>query len=294
MKADEQDWFCPSSPSLPNQDWETWFTGSIGGVGARMHLVGGGGIAKGEFYRLNDWKPVILGGRLQAEGTLLLHDEQESGCAVHDDCAGSGVLRGRLTKTGFTGSWQASPGDPPKAIRMQAEPAPKCEVKGPKRVFSNPAWPVTFEYPATWHVDVTVNTVTLTCPDPYWMASEGANVSLTMGDLTPNGKLPSDPPILSELAKDDKGNWQYASDLGGGPEPATVVQRDGMTIITAAGSRRGYCVLGGYSGLEDTELALILFKGHWPLVEGGPNVQEITKLVVKGATLRKQPLTPTH
>jgi len=283
--ADEPDWLCPSTPGLPggSQESETWFVGSIGSVGARMHLIRGGDVAKGEFYRQSDWKPVIVGGRVQADGTLLLHDEQDSKCGVEDECTGSGVLRAQLTKTGLTGTWRASPSDQPEAMRMRAEPAPKCEVAEPKRIFRDPGWPITFEFPAAWHIDANAHTIALLCPDPDRMAYEGSSVSLRMGNLTLGGDLPKEA-IISEFTKEDKGKWQYEGSLGGGPESAAVEQRDGLTIIRAVNaSRRGYCLVGGYSGLFDEDLVLIIFNGHWILVNGGPQVD----LVVKSAAPRK-------
>ena len=88
-----------------------------------MHLIGGGDIAKGEFYRQDDWKPVILGGKMQADGTLLLHDEQESNCGVKDECAGSGMLRARLTQTGMNGTWKGSLRDIEGTVQMRVETA---------------------------------------------------------------------------------------------------------------------------------------------------------------------------
>jgi hypothetical protein len=291
MMADERDWFCPSTPGLPggSQDyWEKWFVGSIGNVGTRMHLIGGGNIAKGEFHRQNDWKPVIVGGRVQENGALLLHDEQESNCDVKDECAGPGMLHALLTKAGLTGTWMRFPGAKPEAMRMRAEPAPKCGVGGPKRVFRAPMWPITFEYPAAWHVDATADAISFLCPDPDWMAYEGRNISLTIGNLAPSGDLPKDEESLTAFTRDAGGKWQYESDLGGGPQPALVEQRDELTIIRAKdASRRGYFLVGGYSGLSDEELVLIIFNGHWILVNGGPQATEIVKLVVNSAALRK-------
>jgi len=287
--ADERDWFCPPTPGLPEgaQYWEKWFVGSIGSVGGRMHLVGGGDVAKGEFYRQNDWKPVIVGGRVNADGTLLLHDELESSCGVEVDCAGPGELRAQLTKEGLTGNWKAQPDNQAEAIRMSMEPAPKCEAAGTKRVFRDPGWPITFEYPAAWHVDADAHTITLLCPDPDRMAYEGGNISLTMGNLTPSGDLPKEA-ILSAFARDDKGKWQYENSLGGGPNPAAAKQRDGLTIIRPEdASRRGYCLVGGYIGVTDEELVLIIFNGRWILVNGGLQAPEIVDQVVKSAALRK-------
>jgi len=284
--ADEPDWFCPSTPGLPggSQSWETWFVGSIGSVGARMHLMGGGDVAKGEFYRQNDWKPVIVGGRAQAGGTLLLRDEQESKCGVEDECTGSGVLRAHLTKTGMTGTWKASPGDQPEAMRMRVEAAPKCEVAGPKRTFGDPGWPITFEYPAAWHVDSNAHAISLLCPDPDRMAYEGSNVSLTMGNLAPNGDLQDKG--LTGFIRNTDGNWQYESSLGGQPEPALVDLRNGMTIIRADdASGRGYCLVGGYNGLTEEDVLLIIVDGHWILVDGGQAKQIVD--LVKSAAPRK-------
>ena len=280
VMASEPDWFCPSSPGFPTgrQEWEKWFVGSIGSAGARMHLIGGGDIAKGEFYRQTDWKPVIVGGRMRADGTLRLHDEKESKCFADDECAGPGMLRAQLTMDGLTGTWKASPGDLPELMQMRVESAPKCDIVGPKRVFRDPRWPITFEYPAAWHVEASAQTIALLCPDPNRMASEGSNVSLTMGNLAPNGDLQDNG--LTGFTRNTKGVWEYDSSLGGGSQPATVKQRDGLMIIVAEdASSRGYCLVGGYHGLVEGELELIIFNGHWILVNGGPEIVETAKPV---------------
>lgn len=285
IRADEPDWFCPSTPGLPGgrQESETWFVGSIGSVGARMHLIRGGDVAKGEFYRQNDWKPVIVGGRVQVDGTLLLHDEQDSKCGVKDECAGPGVLRAQLTKTGLTGTWRASPSDQPEPMRMRVEPAPKCDVAEPRRVFREPGWPITFEYPAAWHMDADAHTISLLCPDPDRMAYEGSNVSLRMGNLTPAGNLPKEESSTG-FNRDAAGEWQYEFYLAGGPRPALVEQRGGLTIIRADDpSGRGYCLVGGYRGLADLEVVLIVFDGRWILAEGGPQATEVVDLLLKSA-----------
>jgi hypothetical protein len=120
------------------------------------------------------------------------------------------------------------------------------------------------------------------------MAYEGFNISLTIGNLAPSGDLPKDEESLTAFTRDAAGKWQYESDLGGGPQPALVEQRGELTIIGAKdASRRGYCLVGGYSGLSDEELVLINFNGHWILVNGGPQATEIVKLVVNSAALRK-------
>jgi hypothetical protein len=57
-----------------------------------------------------------------------------------------------------------------------------------------------------------------------------------------------------------------------------------MTVIRAKdASRRGYCSVGGYSGLTDEELALIIFDGHWVLVNGGPQTTEVVDLLLNSA-----------
>jgi len=287
--ADEPDWFCPSAPGLPggSQEWETWFVGSIGNVGARRHLMEGGDVAKGEFYRQNDWKPVIVGGRLRADGSLLVHEEQESKCGADNECAGSGVLRAELTKAGLTGTWTASPGDRPEALRMRVEPAPKCDAAGPKHVFRDAGWPITYQYPAAWHTQVSAHTVELLCPNPDWMAYEDSNVSLRMGNLMPGGDLPKEEDSTG-FTRDAQGKWQYEFYLAGGPQPALVEQRNGLTILRANDpSEGGHCLVGGYSGLKDMEVVLIVFDGSWVLVRGGPEATEVVDLVVRSVAPRR-------
>jgi hypothetical protein len=135
-------------------------------------------------------------------------------------------------------------------------------------------------------MDTTADAAALLCPDPDWMAYQGWNISLRIGNLDSSGDLPK--VALSEFTKDDKGDWRYKSSLGGGPVPATVEQREGLTIIRAVNAgRRGYCAVGGYDGLEDEELALILFNGRWILMDGGPQSTEVVDLLLMSATPRK-------
>jgi hypothetical protein len=201
--AQDRDWNCPPTPALPDK-WEKWFVGSIGSGGARMHLIGAGTVAKGEFYLQTDWNPVFVGGRLQSDGTLLLHDEQQSSCGTDDECAGSGLLRVRLANTGLNGTWKRSLGDHAMVLEMRVEPTPKCEVGGPKRAFREPSWPMTFEYPTAWHLEVTGETVALLCPDPAWMANEGSNIFLKMRKLASKGDLPNEA-MLTEFSRDTRG-----------------------------------------------------------------------------------------
>ena len=111
MVAQDRDWYCPAVPGLRNGSpaWEKWFVGTIGGVSARMHLIGAGDVAKGEFYTQDDWKPVSLGGRMSAGRKLLLHEERESNCGVRGECDGPGMLRGTVTKVGLTGPGRPHP-----------------------------------------------------------------------------------------------------------------------------------------------------------------------------------------
>ena len=283
--AQDSDWYCPPVPALPDKGtpWEKWFIGSIGGAPARMHLLGGGSVAKGEFYLLADWKPVIVGGKLQPDGELLLHDEQDSRCGVDNECAGPSLLHARLRGAAMTGTWKALPADQDKSIDMHAEAAPKCEVGKAKSTFRNPPWPITFAYPAAWHIVRNSSTVSLLCPDPARMAYQGWNITLEMGDLGPGGKLPDDP-RLNDFTKDSKGTWQYTSPLGGGTDPTIVKQQNSLMIVRARqASRRGYCTVGGYSGLTDEEVALILSNGNWILVNGGPKTSDVINLILNTA-----------
>lgn len=293
--ATGQDWTCPPQPAFrdgPGPQWEKWFVGSIGGVRARMHLEARGGLAKGEFYRLNDWKPVIVGGQAGADGSLTLHDELVDKVCNEDFCPGSGVLQARLTATGITGVWKPSVDHLPEELQMRQEPAPQCTGAGSQRVFRDPTWPITFAYPATWHVDVSTDTIVALCPDPDRMAYLDGNVSLTKGKMRPDGALPD----KAAFSRDAGGRWQYLFNLAGGPAPAHAEQRGGLTIVRADDeqdeSAGAYCGIQvgqyfeSYVGLERIEDVLIVAGSQWVLVQGGAPAIDQVDLIVKSVAPR--------
>ena len=272
---------CPPKPIFgpgPGPQWEKWFVGSIAGHGVRMHLQAKGGTTKGEFYKLDDWKPIIVGGRARTNGELLLHDEQEDECE-RDECAGTAVLQVRLAANVLTGTWRASADAQPTSVRMHAEPAPRCSDLGPQHTFHDPAWPVTFAYPATWHVDASPETITLTCPDPDLMAYNGLDVTLTAGNVLPGGDLPE----TAGFARDAQGNWHHGAETDDETEPAVAEQRGGLMIVRSrSGSgERGYCREGGYVGQVDMYDALVVSGNRWVLIHGAGSMSEAVQPLVK-------------
>jgi len=269
---------------MPGAPQERWFAGTIGSGGGRMHLMWLGGVVKGEFYRFNDWKPVFVGGKMLTHGSLLLHEEDGDDCD-QDDCPGPGRLRAQFTATALAGSWQPSTNGQAETIRMRAERTPSCAGAGSQRVFRDPAWPVTFSYPASWHLDAEPNTITLLCPDPDWMAHDDWNVSLIQGTIGPDGKLPDE----AGFSRDAKGNWEYEAVLAGDPVPVPVVERNGLTIVLGpdGSSERGYCRIGGYSGIEDDTDVLVVLGRHWIRVSGGTPAEDAVERLVKTIALRR-------
>ncbi len=112
-----------------------------------MYLERGGEGVVGLFYDKADWKTTLLGGSWAKDDTIQITTSIEG-----PDLVTSGKLKGRVTVNGFEGVWTPKDSNTSQPVHMKAEPEPPCGGNGAWRKFSDSKWPITFWYPAAWHL----------------------------------------------------------------------------------------------------------------------------------------------
>lgn len=278
IPAQPQDGHCPDSPGVPVENYsEHWFDGSMGARQARMYLASGGGVVSGTFYFTDAWDPVLLGGTLTNGRVDILAHREDAGRSTQ-----MGHLTGTLKGSELSGTWVAQGGNKKVRVRLKAIPKPHCETNnGQWRLFNDPQWPITFQYPASWHMENDGNSLTLTCPDPETMAYEGFNISVS------HGVHRSDEDFwLKRCGKGWYSSECDCNELTGVfcDTPAEVMQKDEMTFISADEQEwRGYCIGGGYMGQTEGARRVILIGDQYVqfVGEGAPSelIEEIIPTV---------------
>ena len=142
-------------------------------------------------------------------------------------------------------------------------PETACDGAGEWRTFSDPDWPITFDYPASWKLTADHDDVNIECPSVTRLAMGGAYLTFERGQFQPpDGKSApeskssfNEPYWFVRRAGDD---WRIKG-LGCDPEagaaqpddchPARRSERNGMTVLQgAAGEHRLYRPGVGYLG----------------------------------------------
>lgn len=270
--------FCPNTAQLevaPSQKF--WFEGSFGQKHVRMYLERGGSGVVGVFYNTEDWAPVALGGEwiagAQPEIALTAFGERESEL---------GRLSGQLSATALTGVWSPAEGAKDIPVHLKASAQPKCDGSGPWKLISDKHWPAAFSYPASWRVNTSAETITLTCPDPSLMAYEGNEIDILQGTEANT--------VTSDFVQ--CGNkWIYGYGCKcENTSKCTVASsddRDNMTILQADHIEwRLYCRGGGYVGQGEGHRRVITFGDAWIVVEGQGVAAELVDRVVASAKRR--------
>jgi hypothetical protein len=67
------------------------------------------------------------------------------------------------------------------AVSLRASGPTDCSAGGVWRTFSSPAWPITFEYPASWQLAEEGDSIILECPDAGRLAWGGGSILLALG-----------------------------------------------------------------------------------------------------------------
>jgi hypothetical protein len=268
--------FCPNTAQLEVSPSNTyWFEGLLGQKRMRMYLERGGAGVVGVYYDTADWVPMILGGRWTGESEIAV-----SALSMRDAVAGT--FKGHLTARGFEGMWTPGGEENGIAFQLKSMAQPKCDGSGAWKSFQDGHWPVSFSYPASWHVSASGDSVTLTCPDPSLMAYEGYEITVMQGADANNA--------TTDFVQCGE-KWIYGSECkcenATRCKAAPAEERGGLTILKADEMEwKNYCRGGGYVGLGAGERRVITFGDSWVAVEGQGPVAELVVRVV-GTMKRK-------
>jgi hypothetical protein len=269
--------FCPNTAQLevaPSQKF--WFEGSFGQKHMRVYFERGGTGVVGVFYNLADWAPITLGGQwiggAQPSVALTAYGERESEL---------GRLTGEITAGSFNGVWSAS-GTSDIPVHLKQTPQPKCDGSGPWKFLNDKRWPIGFSYPGTWRVNITAETITLTCPDPSLMAYEGSEIDVLQGTEANT--------VTSDFVQcGDKWIYGYGCKCENASKCTTApaVNRDNMTILQGDNIEwRLYCRGGGYVGQGDGHRRVITFGDTWIAVQGQSRAGDLVDRIVATAKRR--------
>lgn len=276
----QQTGYCPKTAVLeasPQQQF--WFEGTLGKRHVRMYLDRGGDGVVGVFYDTADWVPVLLGGKWMSGPT-----EKMELIARSERDVGLGVMKGRLTANGLVGEWTQGNEDKEIAFHLKGVPQPKCDGKEPWKSFNDSHWPITFSYPASWHISTAEKSVTLTCPDASWMAYEEQEIHVLQG--ADEDKEPTDFVQCGE-------KWIYGYDCKCGRErdgcqTAAAENREGMTVLKADKLEwRVYCRDGGYVGSGWGDRRILTFEDTWIVVEAEGTAAELVERIAGSAKRRR-------
>jgi hypothetical protein len=270
--------YCPRTHALEGTpEKEYWFEGTIRNSTVRMYLHRAGADVVGLFYTTDgDWTPTFLGGEWSAKGIKLL------GESANEDPTGR--LEVQLVNGALIGSWTlngSGHADPVRAANVQR---PVCDGSGVWKRFDDPKWPVSFSYPASWHLkkDDERLVLTLTCPDPEAMTYD-KGVTIYEGKGKPVGPY--------ELVQCPK-RWRFGPSCDSYDEDAVTAQvtevstQSGRTVLSLVHEWRLYCADGGYRGQGDGNDIVVLLRNYWAEFMGVVPATDVVDRMAKSARVR--------
>ena len=264
---------CPKTAELGTAPrGEYWFEGVLGRKHVRMYLNRGGDGMVGVFYDTETWVPVFLGGKWAAgqPGAIELTARTQRDFEI-------GEVKGQLNGGELVGVWTAKGEENGISFRFKAVPQPNCDGKEPWKNFHDSHWPISFSYPASWHVSVTDDSITLTCPDASLLAYDEYEIRVWQG--------PEANTATSDVVEcGDKWIYGYGCKCGrdtDGCKAAVVADQEGMTVLTADGRAwRVYCRDGGDVGLGAGSRRILTFGDAWIVIEAeGPPAELVGRMV---------------
>lgn len=267
---------CPDTNPLAEENYsDHWLQGHIASKQVRMWIATGGNGVIGTLYFTSDWEPLMLVGERDKAGSLMLFAEE--GDTNHRKKIAR--LVGTLKSQVFSGRWTPLVEKTPESVRLETIAKPHCETDSGKwNLFDDPRWPITFQYPASWHLESDSTNLILTCPDPKFMAYEGFNIAVSFGVHHSDEDF-----WLKQCGKGWYSSTCDCGDLNGVfcSTPAEATKREGMTFLNAdAQEWRSYCRGGGYVGLTDGYRRVVLIGDKYvEFVGEGPPSQLIEEIL---------------
>lgn len=255
----------------------------------RMYMERGGPEAVGLYYDIANWKPILLGGKWTDDGnvqvaTSLPDPDSVTIGTLNAGITSSGDLVGTLTMRGRNDGGQ-------QRVAMKRVPQPSCGGNGVWHNFSNPKVPITFSYPASWHVEIgepdipnsaTYKAVVLTCPDPMSLAY-GMTVGFTPEEMSNDNSV-------SDFIRFNGAPWVYGCDSESRDicKKPIVTYRASITIYLADEIEfRTYCVEGGYVGQGEGHRFLLSFDDKWIQFYGSGSPSDTMERILSTIQIRK-------
>lgn len=269
----EDYWYCPKTHRLEAAPSQKFFLdGTIGQRHVRMYLDRGGSGVVGLFFDKTTWQITEIGGTWN-NGQIDSSDEAENHPAT-------GHFSASFAGNRLIGSWTSENGNQADPIDLSTIPEPTCDGKEAWERFDDATKPVSFAYPASWHVEEDRDGIWLTCPDPSEIVySQGVLIKMGSGTF-------QSPPQL--LQCNDK--WVYGTsgsecdcnhpDNNGCHSAKPTHSGDATVLDVGDHEWRTYCHSGGYVGQGEGEDRIILLPHSWAeIVASGKSAVLIDRLV---------------
>jgi hypothetical protein len=260
--------------------------GTIGDAKVRMYLEHNGEVVAGVYYYTRHWKPLLLSGNW-AEGGRVTLTETTRGPAS------TGQIRGMLGPAGLSGEWISPDDKTHRPVQLRVGGKIDCDGAGPSLSFADPAWPVTFSYPASWHLVREGTSLRLICADPMFMIYDDMDVLISRGVGLTTFEEPGDFVRCHGQwmsSRSEMGAGCNCADITPSCQSATTSTREGMTVLEGGGDSKSYCRAGGYLGLGSRDEYLVLVGERWIQVHGASDAAAIAARVTE--TMHPRPRAP--
>lgn len=198
----------PPAAVTPRFD-DTWLEGTIGkNLHVRMY-VGAAGFPErdglwGAYFYTSQWTLIPLEGPDPSSATVVLHE----GNPILDEAARPRLELNFASRPRVTGTWTSADGARVLAVRLRviSQPPSYDRAITHPRVFNDPRWPIAFEYPDGWSLQLSDTTLRLQSPDPEDMLFEN-RLECERGRGLPAPPRPKAPPVMFR--------WPYYRTSGG-------------------------------------------------------------------------------
>jgi hypothetical protein len=275
---DLQTAYCPNTHQLevtPSQ--KLFLDGTIGRHHVRMYLDRGGTGVVGLFFDVGgNWEVTQLGGTWKS-------NRMDASNQTDDDPA-TGHLEASMSGNRLTGTWTAIKSNQHEPIDLVTIPEPKCDGRGDWKGFDDPAAPLTFSYPASWHLKQDNDGIWLTCPNPSDIA-----YSQDLGIMMGSGRFKG-PTDLVQCGD----QWIYNADCDckhvdeASCRVAKASRKGPATILDVSDHEwRVYCHGGGYVGQGGGEDVIVLLPHSWVEIVANGDSSEIVDHLIQ--TVKEHP-----
>ena len=179
-------------------------------------------------------------------------------CQMRLEDSNGGVWQLRRSTGRQVAGTREHPAGLSSAVSLRKISALDCSGRGAWRTFKSPAWPITFDYPASWRLVESGNDILLDCPDARSLALGGQEIWFRRGQgredsVANNGRRVT---RIDGFVSFENNQWlagdtceDRPDDLGLSCEVARQSRWRGMTVLQGlTGEHRLYRVGHGYIG----------------------------------------------